>query len=142
MRWLFVVLFALACQLSYAASCQDVADKLNASLKPKVNAVELAMVLSSLNQQGQLPDKFVTKRQLQQAGWQPGKNLWHALPGKSIGGDYFGNREGRLPKARYTEADLDYHGGKRGAKRIIFSRERRYVTVDHYQTFSEVPTCQ
>lgn len=142
MRIILIALLMLASQLATAASCREVAEKLNASLSPKVDAVELAGVLSSLQQTGQLPDKFVTKRQAQQAGWQPGKNLWQALPGKSIGGDHFGNREGRLPKARYAEADLDYRGGKRGAKRIVFSRERRYVTVDHYQTFSEVPSCQ
>lgn len=142
MRIVLIVLFMLASQLATAASCREVAEKLNANLRPRVDAIELAQVLSSLNQNGQLPDKFVSKRQAQQAGWQPGKNLWQTLPGKSIGGDHFGNREGRLPRARYAEADLDYRGGKRGAKRIVFSREHRYVTVDHYQTFTEVPSCQ
>ncbi|SFN35351.1 ribonuclease [Formivibrio citricus] len=142
MRIILIALLMLASQLAQAVSCREVAEKLNAALNPRVDAVELASVLSSLQQTGQLPDKFVTKRQAQQAGWQPGRNLWQTLPGKSIGGDYFGNREGRLPKSRYTEADLDYRGGKRGGKRIVFSRERRYVTVDHYQTFTEVPPCR
>lgn len=140
---LFLALFlALAAPFSLAASCQEVAQQLNSGLRPKVDAVELAQVLSNLNQTGQLPEKFVTKRAAQQAGWQPGKSLWAALPGKSIGGDHFGNREGRLPAGRYREADLDYRGGKRGAKRIVFSVEHRYVTVDHYQSFVEVPACQ
>ena len=142
MRILFAILLTLSCHFSQAASCREVAEKLNAGLRPRVDAVELASVLSTLNQTGHLPDKFVTKRQAQQSGWQPGKNLGQVLPGKSMGGDYFGNREGRLPNARYTEADLDYRGGKRGAKRLVFSREHRFVTVDHYQSFIEVPSCQ
>lgn len=142
MRFLLVAFFTLASHFSLATSCRDVAEKLNASLHPRVDTAELADVLTSLNRSGQLPGKFIGKRQAQEAGWRPGKNLWHVLPGRSIGGDYFGNREGRLPKARYAEADLDYRGGKRGGKRIVFSRESRFVTVDHYQTFIEVPSCQ
>jgi guanyl-specific ribonuclease Sa len=53
------------------------------------------------------------------------------------------NREGRLPAAagrRWTEADLDYGCGRRNAKRLVFSSDRLiFVTVDHYETFREVP---
>ena len=49
----------------------------------------------------------------------------------------------QLPYGQWREADLDYKGGHRGAKRLIFSREgRRFVTVDHYRTFTEIPACQ
>lgn len=104
-------------------------------------------MLDALNESrnAQLPGKFVTKRQAQQAGWRPGRDLWRvpALGGKSIGGDRFGNREGRLPRGDWREADLDYRGGHRGAKRLLFSRDGlRRVTVDHYQTFVEVPPCR
>jgi guanyl-specific ribonuclease Sa len=80
-------------------------------------------------------------------GWNPGSNLWgyDRLKGKSIGGDVFGNREGRLPngKRAWREADLDYKGGRRGSKRIIYSNDGlRMITVDHYKTFKEVPPCQ
>ncbi|WP_333583830.1 ribonuclease domain-containing protein, partial [Rivihabitans pingtungensis] len=44
--------------------------------------------------------------------------------------------------AEWTEADLDYRGGKRNAKRLVFSARQRFVTTDHYQTFVEIPACQ
>ncbi|XLM21567.1 ribonuclease, partial [Chromobacterium piscinae] len=71
----------------------------------------------SLDRDGRLPDKFVTKRQAQDAGWKPGRSLWSVagLQGKSIGGDRFGNYEKRLPAGQWQEADLNYKGGKRGA---------------------------
>jgi guanyl-specific ribonuclease Sa len=69
--------------------------------------------------------------------------LCRAAPDKAIGGDRFGNREGRLPTARgrvWYEADLDFNCGKRGAKRLLWSSDGLiYVTTDHYQTFREVP---
>ncbi len=94
---------------------------------------------------GHLPDCYVTKRAAEERGWRPGGDLWRAAPGTAIGGDHFGNREGRLPaRNRYVEADLDYTGGRRGAARLVFSRESKgrwlmWVTTDHYRTFHEVP---
>lgn len=131
----------------YAASCRDVVHTLNQRLSPRVDEAELTDILKSLNasDNAQLPDKFVAKRQARQMGWRPGKDLWNvsALRGKSMGGDRFGNREGRLLPGDWREADLDYRGGHRGAKRLLFSRDgMRRVTVDHYQTFTEVPPCQ
>ena len=65
------------------------------------------------------------------------------LRGSSIGGDRFRNLEGRLPDKKWREADLDYKGGHRGAKRLVFSWDgERFVTVDHYNTFVEVPACR
>lgn len=137
------VLMLLASGWVQAASCQSVVESLNRQLRPSTHANELVEILSSLNQQNRLPSKFVTKREAQAAGWRPGSSLWQSLPGKSIGGDRFGNRENRLPRSQYQEADLDYQGGKRGAKRIVFSKNGpRFITVDHYQTFTEVPSCQ
>lgn len=147
-----VVVFALACMAvwtpaAHAASCREAAHALNQRLQPKIDEAELTNMLDVLNESrnAQLPDKFVTKRQAQQAGWRPGRDLWSvpALRGKSIGGDRFGNREGRLPRGDWREADLDYQGGHRGAKRLLFSRDGlRRVTVDHYQAFVEVPPCR
>ncbi|MBB5190289.1 hypothetical protein HNQ50_001011 [Silvimonas terrae] len=126
-----------------APTCQQVVTELNQRIKPRVDANQLAATLTALGQTGRLPDAYINKRGAQNAGWQPGSDLWRTLPGKSIGGDRFGNYENRLPKGQYKEADLDYRGGKRGAKRLIFSNDgHRYVTVDHYQTFTEVPPCQ
>lgn len=94
---------------------------------------------------GRLPDCYLTKRAARERGWRPGSSLWRAVPGAAIGGDRFHNREGRLPAGfRYVEADLDYRGGRRGAKRLVFAvstkgRWRIWVTVDHYRSFVRVP---
>lgn len=132
---------------AYSASCDKVVHELNAQLSPKIDEHELVDVLKTLNatKNKKLPAKFLTKREAQEQGWKPGRDLWSvpALKGTSIGGDKFSNREGRLPGKKWREADLDYKGGHRGSKRLIFSRDgARYVTVDHYRTFMEIPSCQ
>ena len=39
----------------------------------------------------------------------------------------------------YRECDIDYRGGKRGPKRIIFSNDGLiYYTGDHYKTFEKL----
>ena len=48
------------------------------------------------------------------------------------------------PGGRYREADLDYTGGHRGARRLVFAESPLgvravWVTVDHYESFHEVP---
>lgn len=90
---------------------------------------------------GHLPSNYITKDEAEDAGWKTGgRSLDEVCPGKSIGGDKFSNREGKLPKAKgrtWTECDIDYHGEKsRGAKRIVFSNDGLiYYTGDHYKTF-------
>lgn len=97
----------------------------------------------SIQGTGRLPARYLTKKAAEQAGWRPGRDLCQVARGKAIGGDRFGNREKRLPDAqgrRWTEADLDYGCGKRGAKRIVFSSDRLiFITLDHYESFHEVP---
>lgn len=137
MRPLLIILGLLFSSQLQAASCSEVAKSF-----AQTDSAELAAVLTSLNQSGQLPAKFVGKKEATAQGWKPGSDLWQVLPGKSIGGDRFGNYEKALPKDQYKEADLDYKGGKRGAKRIVFSRSQRFITMDHYRTFREVPACQ
>jgi hypothetical protein len=99
--------------------------------------------IEALDATGRLPERYITKGQAETLGWRPGADLCCAVPGRLIGGDPFGNREARLPRRegrRYTEADLDYACGQRGAKRLVFSNDGlRYVTVDHYQSFHAVP---
>ena len=94
-----------------------------------------------------LPDNYLTKKQAQALGWDSRRgNLWAVAEGCSIGGDRFGNYEGLLPEKkgrRFTECDIDYDGGYRGAKRLIFSNDGLlYYTADHYQTFDEVQVVQ
>ena len=88
---------------------------------------------------GHLPANYITKKQAQSLGWE-GSKLEPYAPGKSIGGDYFGNYEGQLPKKKgrkYYECDIDAQGKKsRGAKRIVYSNDGLiYYTGDHYETF-------
>lgn len=134
---------------AHAESCESVVHALNQRLSPRIDEGELVSVLRSLNGSGgrKLPPKFVTKRQARSLGWRPGQDLWSSpdLRGKSIGGDRFNNREGNLPDGGrgWREADLDYNGGRRGGKRVVFSDDgRRMVTVDHYSRFVEVRACQ
>src|SRR5690606_39135753 len=50
---------------------------------------------------GILPPNFITKKEAQSLGWIPAEgNLPDVAPGKSIGGDRFGNREGLLPNEK------------------------------------------
>ena len=91
---------------------------------------------------GKLPSNFITKKEASNAGWSGngGDKLDKYCPGKCIGGDYFGNYEGKLPKAsgrKWAECDIDTLGAKnRGVKRIIFSNDGLiYYTEDHYETF-------
>ena len=87
-----------------------------------------------------LPGNFITKSEAQDLGWDSSKgNLNKVAPGKSIGGDKFGNREGLLPKKDgrvYYECDIDYVKGSRNAKRIVFSNDGLiYYTEDHYESY-------
>lgn len=89
---------------------------------------------------GKLPSNFITKSQARKLGWKSG-SLENYAPGKCIGGDRFGNREGLLPDApgrTYTECDIDTLGkSSRGAKRIVFSNDGLvYYTDDHYASFT------
>lgn len=91
----------------------------------------------------ELPENYITKSEAQNLGWDNRKgNLWQVAEGCSIGGDRFGNYEGALPDAkgrRWTECDIDFDGGYRNGKRIVFSNDGLlYYTGDHYQTFDEV----
>lgn len=99
-------------------------------------------VISYLKENHQLPAYYITKAAARKLGWKPeAGNLCEVLPGKAIGGDYFGNREGRLPKAakrKYFEADLNYNCGRRGADRLIYSSDGLiFTTKDHYKTFQK-----
>jgi guanyl-specific ribonuclease Sa len=88
---------------------------------------------------GHLPSNFITKDEARAAGWEGG-SLEKYCPGKCIGGDRFGNREGLLPKAKgrvWTECDINTLGARsRGAERIVFSNDGLiYYTGDHYESF-------
>jgi hypothetical protein len=97
-------------------------------------------VAAYIHAYGHLPSNFITKKQAKKLGWVSSEgNLWEVAPGKSIGGDYFGNYEGKLPEKKgrdYYECDIDTDGTYRGAKRIVFSDDGLiYYTKNHYKTF-------
>ena len=95
-----------------------------------------------LHQYGHLPSNFITKKEAREAGW-PGGSLEEYFPGMCIGGDFFGNYEGLLPKAKgrtWKECDIDTLGKRaRGPKRIIFSNDGLiYYTDDHYESYTQL----
>ena len=92
---------------------------------------------------GHLPENYITKKEARELGWDSSKgNLWDVAPGMSIGGDYFGNYEGLLPEEEdrdYYECDIDYEGGYRNSKRIIYSDDGLiFYTEDHYESFEQL----
>ena len=100
-------------------------------------------VAEYLRQFRHLPDNYITKNKAQELGWVSYYgNLWKVAPGKSIGGDRFGNYEGALPSKRgrtWYECDIDFDGGVRNEKRIISSSDGLiYYTEDHYNTFEDI----
>lgn len=100
-------------------------------------------IVNYLGAHGKLPENFITKREAQDLGW----DSWHnyvgdVAPGKSIGGDRFGNYERRLPSKEgrtWYECDANYGGKKRGRERVLFSSDGLYYyTNDHYRTFTQM----
>lgn len=92
---------------------------------------------------GHLPSNYISKTKARNAGWVAKEgNLDDVLPGMSIGGSEFYNNEGRLPDAAgrtWTECDINYEGGYRGAERIVFSNDGLiFYTADHYETFEQL----
>lgn len=101
---------------------------------------EVAKYLMAYNH---LPSNYITKSEATALGWESNKgNLWDVAYGKSIGGDRFGNREGKLPEAegrKWYECDINYEGGYRGSERLVYSSDGLiYYTEDHYETFSQM----
>jgi len=142
-RWL-VLMAVVACGAARADALAD-----GAALERFAQSLALRDVpgfvaaVTSLRQTGRLPQRYVTKDEAERLGWRAGADLCRVAPGRAIGGDPFGNRERRLPAARgrsWREADLDFNCGRRNASRLLWSSDGLiYVTVDHYQTFREVP---
>ena len=87
-----------------------------------------------------LPDNYITKQEAMDAGWDASKgNLWNVCPGMSIGGDTYYNFEELLPEGIYHECDIDYEGGYRNEKRIVYGNDGSiYYTEDHYESFEQL----
>ena len=100
-------------------------------------------IVNYLDIYGELPENFITKDEAKALGWDSRSNyVGEVAPGKSIGGDRFGNYEGLLPEKKgrkWYECDANYRGKKRGAQRVLFSSDGLYYyTDDHYQTFTQM----
>ena len=98
---------------------------------------EVAMYIHLYNH---LPSNYMTKKEARKHGWEAGA-LSKILPGKSIGGDRYGNYEETLPvDDTYYECDIDTQGKtSRGKKRIIYSEDGDiWYTDDHYDTFEQL----
>ena len=129
-RFLRSLLLVLACAVSFGVGAREVVREGEYTSKDDVARY--------IKQFGTLPRNFITKSQARALGWRGGP-LEPDAPGKSIGGDRFGNYERRLPNDSYRECDIDTRGKPRGAKRLVFTPRRRvYYTDDHYKTFREV----
>ena len=96
-----------------------------------------------LHTYGHLPSNYISKTKARKQGWDAQEgNLQEVCPGKSIGGGPFYNDDGQLPDAAgrsWRECDINYHGGYRGAERIVWSNDGLiYYTGDHYQHFERL----
>lgn len=101
-----------------------------------------AEVAEYIHTYGHLPSNYITKKEAESLGWSGG-SLRDVAPGKCIGGDRFGNYEGRLPAKKgrtYYECDIDTLNWKnRGSRRIIYSNDGLiFYTGDHYETFEQL----
>lgn len=102
---------------------------------------EETAIINYVKKHHKLRKYYIKKSEARKNGWEPSLgNLCEVLPGKAIGGDKFGNREGKLPKnQQYYEADVNYKCGKRNADRIIFTQQGEvWLTKDHYKTFIKI----
>ena len=146
-RWLALLLTAMVllsgCTLLEAPVQQPTVEVTQAAISESSAYSSKDEVAEYLHEFGHLPPNYLTKKEAQDLGWVASKgNLWEVAPGKSIGGDRFGNREGLLPEApgrKYYECDIDFDGSYRNAKRIVYSSDGLiFYTEDHYESFRQL----
>ena len=87
-----------------------------------------------------LPCNYITKAEAKELGWTAKKdNLGEIMPGCSIGGDKFQNREKLLPAKKgrtWYECDINAIDGKRSDERIVYSNDGLiYYTPDAFESF-------
>lgn len=117
--------------------------ELTPSIKEDGNYTSKDEVALYIHTYKRLPNNYVTKKLAEQEGWKAdGNNLDAVLPGMCIGGGNFGNYEGKLPQdknRKYYECDIDYEGGIRNSKRLVYSNDGLiFYTDDHYNTFEQL----
>lgn len=141
---LFVLLVAAAMLLSACAASASGKKEDQREVTEESLAMEAAQELVDyIDEYGELPENFIRKKEAEARGW---KTIYRYVgdlgEGITIGGDYFGNYEERLPVVKgrkYYEADCYYQGRQRNEYRLIYSTDGYYwFTGDHYNTFIEL----
>ena len=115
----------------------------NARLDEYGEYTSLDEVAAFLRQYGMLPCNFITKSDAKELGWTAKKdNLGEVMPGCSIGGDEFQNREKQLPAKKgrtWYECDLNAVDGRRSDERLVYSSDGlMYYTPDAHKSFIEL----
>ena len=92
---------------------------------------------------GCLPCNYLTKAEAKELGWTAKKdNLGTVMPGCSIGGDEFQNREKLLPATKgrtWRECDVNTVNGKRSNERLVYSSDGLiYYTPDAFESFIQL----
>ena len=130
---------------SYATSHQTGTDYVppNIEVKKDGTYTDKDHVALYIHTYGTLPSNYISKSKARKAGWDKSKgNLAKVLPGMSIGGSVFYNDDHMMPDAEdrvWYECDIDYEGGFRNAKRLVYSNDGLiYYTDDHYKTFQRL----
>ena len=106
MKRLFTLICALCCAISLCAGALAApktitvdAEAYSVTESGAYNTLEEVAIYLSLY--GTLPGNYLTRQQADAIGWDSRSgNLWKIAPGRSIGGDWFGNYEEVLPDAR------------------------------------------
>ena len=148
-RLLFKILLPLIAILVLLSGCHSQKKAETAPAETQSGVVEDGYYTSKeevaeyIHKFGKLPGNYITKTKAKKLGWNQNEgNLQEVLPDMSIGGGPFGNNEGLLPEApgrQYYECDIDYKGGPRNAKRIIYSNDGLiFYTEDHYESFEQL----
>lgn len=139
----FLAISLLGCAHKTSINSSDlVAAKIQTSIDENGSYISKNEVAHYIHVYNKLPKNFITKKEARKLGWKHKGTLDEVAPGKSIGGDSFGNFEKKLPvKAgvKYSECDIDYIKGERGSKRIVFSNTGSiYYCADHYKHFEKL----
>ena len=113
--------------------------KVETSVKQDGHYTDKDHVAAYIHEFKKLPSNYITKAEATKLGWKEKGTLDKVAPGKSIGGDHFGNFEKQVPDKQgrsWKECDIDYVKGNRGAKRIVFSNDGLiYYSDSHYKDF-------
>lgn len=126
-----------------AAAQSETSDRETGGIREDGSYTSRDEVALYLHTYQKLPQNFISKRDAEEQGFRFGEDdFGESFPGKSVGGSRFGNYDGLLPdKAgrRYYECDIDYTGGRRNAKRLVYSNDGLiFYTEDHYKTFVQL----